>query len=291
MRTAGAKKRGPAKGSRRKPYIKDVPGLLGRMHRDHLGGMKLVDLGRKYGYRDGNIAAAFRRARLKVIVDPRAGCFQRTLKRKTKWEIRRLAKTMTRVIVHPEIKTEWREWSWEKRRWWIDLVRSHLGPEHSRPAGPFSANVEPFDYTTKNARRVIAASNEGKSSWVAGCKIKVGSQGVIWDGRLWFWSAKAGYVEGVSWTPEHGRPMLHQVIWERAHGTPVPLGHVVRHIDGNPNNLAPANLVLASRNAVARENQAEALQRKSRLKTQALLGLSQAGDAQIFKLKHQCSCP
>ena len=158
----------------------------------------------------------------------------------------------------------------ERRGEFIRRVRAKVRSPYDRPETPFSANVEPFDYTTPRARAIMDAMNAGRDSRHAKTKIDLRSQGVIWRGKLWFWCDQTGYQIGL-WTPGKGRPALHRVLWEEEHGRPVPGGGVVRCADGNPNNLDPANLVLATRNEIARENQAAGLFRKSRAQMSALL--------------------
>jgi hypothetical protein len=194
-------------------------------------------------------------------------------KKHTWEEVERIASRQTKVRVAPELKLEWRRWPMEKRGRYIALLREKLGLK-GRPSGQFSANVTPFDYTTAAAREIMSRKNAGLTSQQAVCKIDVCSEGVIYDGELWFWSEKAGYALGVRWTPERGRPLLHHVIWEKANG-PVPDGYVVRMKDGNPNNLALENLALTERNTVCRENQARVLLQKSRERTAVLLSRNQ----------------
>ena len=117
--------------------------------------------------------------------------------------------------------------------------------------------------------------NAGRSSRTAAVAIRIGSQGVIYEGRLYFWSKSCGPAYFIGpWRPGTGRPPLHHVIWEQ-HNGPVPAGHTVRHIDGNRNNLDPANLYLATKNDVCRENQSVALLKKSRALTALILNRSQ----------------
>lgn len=249
-------------------------GLAEQMHADHVAGMRLFELQQKYGKTKTSIRQAFEARGMKLI--PWSdGRFVRTLKLKTKKELITLAGEMTRVVVHPAIKTEWREWSMEKRKWWIALVRERLGPLHSRPSGEFSSNVVPFEYGDAILEDWLREKNGGKSSHTAGCKVKVCSQGVMWGGALWFWSRKAGYQEGIPWHIAKARRLLHVAIYESVHG-PTPPHSVIRYNDGNWNNLDPGNLRCETRNNLARENQAKSLTAKSRAKTAALLKLSKS---------------
>jgi len=247
--------------------------LVKAMYADHVNGMRLRDLQRKYQRQDSNIVKIFRSRNLPIIDRGNSGCFQKTYIRKTEDELVALAATQTYIKIPDAIRWEWREWPMEKRRWFIQLVRKRLKSPNDRPQSPFSANVIPFEYGSPEADALLRAKNGGKRSHVRGCKIKLTSQGVIWNNELWFWVRKTGYVMGVPWTPRKGRPMLHQVIWEQTHGMKKPDKCVIRHRDGNPNNMHPDNLYLATQNDVARENQAKALAERSRKKTSALLNL------------------
>lgn len=189
-------------------------------------------------------------------------------------ELVRIAASMKRIQIPEVLRLEWRKWPLVKRGWFIDLVRHRLKSTHDRPMTPVSPGLRPFNYSTPEAQRIAAETNKGLSSRQARVKIDLISEGVIYRGQLWFWNHKVGYQRG-PWTPGGGRPALHQVIWEEANGRPVPAHHVIRFADGNPNNHRPANLVLAHRNEVARENQASALLRKSRERTRILLERAQ----------------
>jgi hypothetical protein len=87
---------------------------------------------------------------------------------------------------------------------------------------------------------------------------------------LWFWSGREGFYYQGKWSPQTKRPSLHRTIYERSHG-PVPAGCVVVHLDGNKNNLDPANLALRTRNDICRQNQARAIAERSRKLTGPLL--------------------
>ena len=192
-----------------------------------------------------------------------------------------------KIRVPKALHAEWREWSYQKRAQFIARMRELLGDDRARPDTPFSSNVIPFDYGTPEARAIIDRLNAGRTSRDAGVKINIVGQGVIWQDTLWFWSPKAGYLRSGGWSPEEGRPALHHVIWETAHGRTIPADHVVRFIDGNPNNLDPANLGLVTRNNVCRENQADALSRRSRERTAVLLNRAQSTDESSKTNIHQ----
>lgn len=194
---------------------------------------------------------------------------------KTKAEIAALVSRATRLVVPPELKFEWRRWSLAQRGRFIAALRAKLQLPNERPVTPFSANVEPFDYASAKAHDIARILNVGRDSRTARVLIHICSQGVIYQGRLYFWSKHCGPAYFIGpWRPGTGRPPLHHVIYEQEHG-PVPAGHCVRHADGNRNNFAPSNLVLATKNDVCRENQAVALLKKSRRITTLLLDRSQ----------------
>jgi hypothetical protein len=179
------------------------------------------------------------------------------------------------------LKFEWRRWSLERRGWFIARLRKKLGIAGA-PTTPLSDNVEAFDYAHPRAHAIARKMNAGRNSRIACALIHINSQGLIYKGSLYFWAADGGggrtgaYYIG-PWRPGTGRPSLHHVIWQETHG-PVPKGHVIRFVDGNLNNLDPANFALATRNDVARENQAAALARKSREITAILLNRHQTKD-------------
>jgi hypothetical protein len=202
------------------------------------------------------------------------GIFAR-MKRATPAEISALIAKATKFSIPDKLRWEFRHWPISKRGEFIARLRAKLKPPSTRPETPFSANVEPFDYASPSARKIMDKLNEGLGSREATCKLNLISQGVIYRGELYFWTQKAGYCKRGAWTPENGRPQLHRVIWEETHGRKVPPQHVVRFIDGNDNNLAPENLTLQSRNNLARENQATGLFRKSREVTALLFKRAQ----------------
>ncbi len=268
-------KRGPKSGTPRKKFLRHDPKLVHRMHRDHLKGMNLYQLSKQYGYGDGNIKAVFEHYKLEVRIQKGAGWFPRTLRRRTEAELLSLARATKRIMVPHALRTEWREWSLEKRWWFIqEMVKIH-GWKYELPSGPYSANVVPFNYGTPLAHEVAAKVNEGLNSQQWLCHLKISSRGVIYDGHLWSYVPENGYVRGV-FVKHEGRKTLHRELYKAHHG-PIPDDCVVRFIDGNENNLDPANLTLATRNDVARENQSAHLTAISRRKLQAILKHGTAG--------------
>lgn len=265
--------------------------LAEAMHRDYSAGLSLARLAVIYKHDRGSIRImlqrrgfAIRPPRGKVGAKLPNGQFAKAVNL-TDAQLEALIAASTRVTVPEPLKREWRHWAMARRRWFIERLRAALPHLELRPEKPFSANVEPFDYWTPAAREIERRARAGKNSQTSPVKIKPCSQGVIWRGQLWFWCSKVGYQQG-PWDEVHGRPVLHHVIWAEAHRRPVPPHHVIRFADGNPNNLTPENLVLATKNDIARENQAAALQRKSRARTALLLARSQQPHANSHDLLH-----
>ncbi len=262
-----------------------LDGLAAQMHAEYEAGASLNALGRTYGRTRESVRALFvaRGLAVRPMKSPPRHLPNgqiAPLVPLTRQEIAALIARTTKMLVPPEIRIEWRSWPLARRGEFIAALRAHLATGLDRPAAPFSANVSPFDYATPAAQAIAAVANLGKPSRHRGVRLSIGSQGVIHEGRLWFWVADGGgattgaYYAG-PWTREHGRPALHRTIWQQAHGRLVPAGHVVRHRDGNLNNLSPENLVLATRNDVVRENQAKAHAAKSRARTALLLARAQ----------------
>jgi len=191
---------------------------------------------------------------------------------KTDEEIEEILKRARKVMVPEDLRLDWRKWDLTRRGAFIARLRTLLPSDEDRPVSPFSGNVEPFDYASERAWEIVRAKNGRSSSQQWKARILPSSQGLIYNNVLYFWSGHGnGYYEGCSWTPDRGRPGLNHIIWCEQNGRAIPDSHVVRHADGNPNNFEPSNLVLAHRNEVARENQAAALNRKSRERTRLLL--------------------
>lgn len=70
------------------------------------------------------------------------------------------------------------------------------------------------------------------------------------------WGGKTWYPRGGYYTCE--KTSLHRAIYEAAHG-PIPAGHVIHHIDGDPNNNTTENLeALAHPDHQRRHTQMEA---------------------------------
>lgn len=256
-----------------------VDGIARKAHVDYMAGLTMNATARKHGTDKGTLRIAFRRLGLfmrpfKQIARQANGSPVRYVP-KTDTEIRTIIEGMTMIKIPDEIRFEWRSWSMERRRWFISILREKLKSQDERPQTPFSSNLEPFEYGSPKAVEIARQMNRGRDSRTKAVVIRLSSQGVIYKGRLFFWSRSCGPAYFVGpWREETGRPPLHHIIWEETNG-PIPEGHVVRHADGNRNNLDPDNLVLATRNDVARENQATHLIKKSRRITALLLDRSQ----------------
>lgn len=253
--------------------------LVQQMHAEYLAGASLAELGRRSGRSHSSVRELFVVRGLPVRpcaptpFDPITGRKLAAIPL-TETQIEALIGKALKIAVPLELKLEWRKWPLTRRADFIARLRARLHSPDDAPLGPYSSNVEPFDYGSPRAWEILTEANRGLSSRFWKVKFDVKSQGVIFRDRLWFWSRKTGYQSG-PWTPEHGRPVLHHLLWEEENGRPVPPASVIRFADGNPNNFTPSNLILVTRNALARENQASALFRKSRAMTALLLQRNQ----------------
>lgn len=192
------------------------------------------------------------------------GCFKPDPK-KTPAEIARMIEQATVFKVPVELRNEWREWPMERRKDFILRLRAKLKPDNLRPETPFSENIKPFDYWTDEAweicRRLnVDANGKPLPSRLWKARLFPPSQGVIFEGQLWFWNkhtnrpgAFGAYFRGV-WRPEDGRPALHRVLWERHNGRALRADEFVIHADDNYNNLRPENLTIITRGANAVRN-------------------------------------
>lgn len=268
---AGATRRGP------------LDALVKQMHADYLLPMSMASVAKKYKRTRGAIRNLFMCRGLAVrpveyeIIRLPNGCIAPAPKL-TLAEIDALILQCTRIKVPAELKNEWRDWPIKKRGWFIARMRKLLQLPEGRPTGPFSANVEPFDYSSPRARAIAAKANAGLPSRYHACGIRITSQGVIYRDRLFFWSHEnsgGAYYAG-PWRAGTGRPSLHRTIWEEHNGRKMSTGEVLFHSDGNRNNLLPTNLAVKSKDDVCRENQAAALLKKSRAATQLILNRSQS---------------
>lgn len=239
------------------------------MYADYMkGGMSLKAVERKYGRAD--VRVIFLNRGLAVRESPHGksakganGCVL-PCRKHTKDEIIRLILASKKVALPEALKQEWRHWSLERRGDFAARLRAVMTLDKvfkGRPTGPFSDNVVPFEYGSPAAHAIADRMNAGVGSRGALVKLDLGSEGVIWGGRLWFWSPKVGYQCG-PWKMGKGRPALHHAIYEQHHGVKLQRGEVIRMKDGNWNNLDPENLVRLSRNDILRENHAKAMKRR-----------------------------
>jgi hypothetical protein len=243
------------------------------MHADYTANMSMAALSRKYGRSRRAIGQLFARRGLAVrpyfgpLVKRPNGTFK-ALVPFTDAEIEAMINEATDVAIPDALRAEWRKWPLERRADFVARLRARLGPPLPDPS-LFSANVEFFSYGSPRAHALMDKINAGTESRTARVKINLKTWGVIYGDLLWTWSPHLGFVQG-PFVPGVGRAALHQVLF-RKHIGPIPAGHVIRFSDGNRFNLDPSNFVLATRNDVARENQAKALMRKSRERVGILL--------------------
>jgi hypothetical protein len=266
--------------ARKNPVMpKRLPaGTVEAMHADYQTGMSFAAVERAHGRGPHTVRSLFvsrglaiREPHPEAIRHHRTDGTWQAFPPATESEIEAIIQAATKLAIPAPLRIEWRHWSIERRGEFIRRLRARLPDPLARPDLPFSANVTPFDYWTAAAWDIVRAANGDLPSHLWKMKLNVISQGVIWDGRLWFWTRwETYYSEGVRWTPERSRQCLHRAIWESVHG-PLPEHAVVRFIDGNPNNLNPSNLTLSNRDNLCRENQAAALLAKSRERTAILL--------------------
>lgn len=240
------------------------------MYSDYQAGMSLAAVSRKYSRSRRGMSEIFACRRLKLRPPPKAppqGRFKPG-RRLAEKEIAAIVARQTSIRIPEEIRYEWRLWPMSRRRAFIAAVRKHINHPDDRPKTPFSKNVIPWEYGSPEVMRV--AYDGPRQS--AGVKIKLTSQGVIWRGKIYFWSQpNTGYISAGPWTPEFGRPQLHHLIWAEANGRPVPPAHQVLFRDRNMNNLDPKNLFIRSKADCARINQAAGKTRNSRRMVETLL--------------------
>jgi hypothetical protein len=255
----------PKTGTFRRSVVKPVPkAQVMAMYADYQTGMSLSAVGRKHRNIIGNtVRDIFEKRGLVVREVPNRwerhkanGCFAR-MKPKTEKKITAMIAAMTRLTVPAALRLDWRKWPMSRRGEFIRRSRKSLAKNHGRvfaPTTPHSSNVQPFDYTTPAARVIAEKDNVGKNSQECPTKLKPASQGVIYKGTLYYWSAGIGYqcCLGI-YDPEVGRPQLHRVIYEEHFG-PIHAGMTVIQKDGNKNNFSPDNLALRSMADCARLN-------------------------------------
>lgn len=287
----------------RKYGVKGLPSdVVQAMHAEYLATGSLAAAARKFGRSRSNIAGVLKKHSLYTPPSPTRPDAQRdpltnrfvARPQLTEREILELIAAERTFKIPTALRFAWKRWPIERRAWLIARLRDKFrNLKRDRPTTAFSANVEPFDYATPRAWEIIRRVNAGLPSRHWKERLFPSSWGVIWREQLWFWcpyshaSGHSGSYQAGKFVRGQGRPQLHHAIWREAHGTPVPAGHVIRFIDGNPNNLAPQNLTLATKNDVVRETQAHALKKKSRRLTAALLQRHEKKDENEHHPLHQ----
>ncbi|GEM_PF-1874224 len=234
------------------------PALVASMFADYQTGMSLEAVGRKYPQANGKprvhgcIRDLFVRRGLVVrpFRVPKLGFGVRIPEPAAK-VVRALIAGLKHLAVPRPLKQVWKRWSFAKRRGFIKKLRVKF--PSTRPTGPFSKNVEPFEYGAPRVHEIAAVMNVGRNSQTKVIALKPGSEGVIWNGQIFFWAHDC-YVRGCGWRPGEGRPVLSRVIWEKRHRKPVPDQFTVIQLDGNKNNFNPRNLGLRSMADCARMN-------------------------------------
>jgi len=242
-----------------KPRVPDY--LIAKMWADYQT-MSMSALARKYDKAPASIRCAFKRRDLPLRVSLKKMGAVNPLTRQflpapepTEREINLAIAKLKRFALPDELRTAWRHWSAKKRAKVLAKIRWHLPRPNYQPTKPFSKNVVPFDYTSAEAWKIANRANKGIPSRLWRVRIKLGSQGVIYKGKLWFWTAE-GNENGAYYGPlisKTLRPSLHHEIWKENFG-PIPTGMTVIFKDGNKNNLDPRNLALRSRAQCAIEN-------------------------------------
>ena len=226
-----------------------------KMWADYAAGMTLSGVGRKYGRDRKTLNGIFERRGYKlrpVKTIPALG-FGVKIPEPSAAEVRVMIAGLKHLTVPAPLKIHWRKWTMPRRRSFIKKLRVKF--PSTRPTLPFSGNVEPFEYGSPRAHEIVARLNVGRTSQTKVAAMKLGSEGVIWNGQLFYWiknpqGSGDGYQRGG--TPAQ-RVFLHHVLWEEKHG-PVPAGMTVIHLDGNKNNFDPRNLALRSMADCARMN-------------------------------------
>jgi hypothetical protein len=253
--------------------------LILAMHADYQTGMTLAAVERKYARGRATLRNLFVSRGLPIRTPiPNAirlhrpdGCWVAKAPA-TEAEIEAAIRASTKLAIPESLNLDWRKWDLPRRGEFIRRLKAHIRYEPTAPRGPHSPNVKPFDYTTPAAWSILNAANAGLPSRLWAQKMDIKSEGLIYQGQLWFWNPKmGGYMRRGN--RDAGEPhwlALHRRIYAAKHG-PIPGDMTVRFRDGNPNNFRLSNLYLCPKQEVCRENQAAALNRKSMERTAALL--------------------
>lgn len=225
-------------------------------------GKKMAAIERDHAIGRGSLRQIFRRRG--YVVPSAPGQPQRDpvtgqvipLRPATSAQIAAAIRKLKRIGVPPELRQEWKKRSMAWRMKLIRRIRAHVRERYPRPRTPFSKNVIPFEYGTPAAMRLAEQFNAGRTSQNKVTHIRPCSQGVIYQGRLWFWAHRNDGRDAGARYSEMGpapRRALHHVIYEEHHGR-IPARHTVIFRDGNKNNFAPENLALRSKADCARMN-------------------------------------
>ncbi len=157
--------------------------------------------------------------------------------------------SLTRLMIPHALAREWRQWTMDRRAFFLQQVRQKFPSD--RPATPVVDQRRGILSITRRPRawEIVERDNIGLNSQLCPDKLKLSSEGVIYNDKLWYWcGAKCGGYFAGPYKPGVGRPSLHHVIWEETHGRKVPAACTVIFLDGNPNNF----LRCKPRSAIAR---------------------------------------
>jgi hypothetical protein len=225
------------------------------------------------GKKPGSVVRqAFVKRGLPLISRPNTGCFQRGPVYSFE-QIREIiaAEVDGRMAVPVKLRQHWRQLDLDGRRAFVQIMKDSSGWADPRPQTAYSANVIPFEFGTPAAHQIAAALNAGRPSRRLAVQITPPSVGVIYEGELWHWTGKCNGYQQTRFLRNKARPMLHRHIYEQAHGVELDGNTVIRFVDGNANNLDPANLYAEHRESMLRTNQAGSLRRKGARKMELLL--------------------
>ena len=234
------------------------PKLITAMWADYSDGMSLTGVAKKYGKHRKSLNQVFGRRGLKlrpVKTVPRLG-FGVRIPDPAHCEIKAMIAQLKHLAVPAPMKQVWKRWSFPQRQAFIKKLRIKF--PSTMPTGKFSANVTPFKYGDAHVHAIADKLNVGRTSQTKVVSLKPGSEGVIYQGVIFFWTTSTGPNSsgptGYQAWRFPNRKSLHRVIWEQTHGRPVPEKFTVIHSDGNKNNFTSANLKLRSKADCARQN-------------------------------------
>ena len=225
------------------------PEKLAALRADYETGMTAAAVERKYGLGRKSLKSFFERRgipwRTYTLRRPifANGRFQKDPP-KTEKEIAALVAAATKIGVPPAIKQEWRHWSMAKRQAFIARLRVKF--PSTMPTGKCSPNVTPFKYGDTHVHAIMDRLNAGRNSRTKVVNLKPNSEGLIYQGKIFFWRAgSAGGATGYVGDRYPHLNLLNRLVYEQTHG-PIPDKHTVIHRDGNKNNFTAGNLALRS---------------------------------------------